>query len=86
MDQLEDYGERQVSKITVLSILEECNLKQEDIDILTLRFSYEWYYADIAEYVGMKYRGKPYSEGNIRYRIRKALRTIRKHLRQNNIK
>lgn len=69
-----------LAKISAKKILSESRLSEEEIDILVLRFSYEWFYEDIGEYVGMKYRGRPYREGTIRYKLNKALDAINSYL------
>lgn len=69
-----------LSKLSAKRIFDEVSLSEEEVDILVLRFSYEWFYEDIGEYVGMKYRGKPYREGTIRYKLNKSLEAIREHL------
>jgi len=80
MDRDNKHIDPLISKISARQIFDAVSLSEEDIDILVLRFSYEWFYEDIGEYVGMKYRGKPYREGTIRYKLNKSLTTIRDYL------
>lgn len=81
MTDFHTYGDDLLSKVDVVAILKKCDLPQENIDILILRYSYEWHHDDIAHYIGMKYKGRPYSEGTVRYRIRKSLETITEYLK-----
>jgi DNA-directed RNA polymerase specialized sigma24 family protein len=64
------YGNAELAKVIVEKILDRLDLSDEDREIFVLRFAHDWYYNEIGEHVGMKYRGTPYSEGTMRHRVR----------------
>jgi hypothetical protein len=65
------YGTSEISTITVQSTLDKSGLSKMDREIFILRYGYDWFYYEIGEYIGNKYRDKPYTEGAIRHRIKK---------------
>lgn len=64
------YGETELANIVVDKLLDRLDLSDEDQEIFVLRFAHNWYYNEIGDYVGKKYRGLPYSEGTMRHRVR----------------
>jgi DNA-directed RNA polymerase specialized sigma24 family protein len=64
------YGETELANIIVEKILDRLDLSLEDREIFVLRFGHNWYYNEIGEHVGNKYRGVAYSEGTMRHRVR----------------
>jgi len=80
-DATHDYGDFEVAKVSLEKIFNNVDLTDEEIEILTLRFGYRWYYYEIAEHVGLKYRGKEYNEGTVRYKVRIALKKIKLYLK-----
>ena len=79
------YIDPLLSKATAVKIFKACNLSDEQVDILVLRFSYDWYYQDIGHYIGIKYRGKPYREGTIRYKLNKTLAIIQEYIAEHDL-
>lgn len=76
MTSIDTYGENIVQKILAFDILEKSSLSDMDVDIFVLRYGHDWYFEDIGVYVGNKYRGKPYTEGAIRYRTKLIKKTL----------
>lgn len=67
----------------VHDILKKSGLKEMDVEIYILRYGMDWFYADIGEYIGHKYRGKTLTEGCIRYRIKKIQNKLEVFVREN---
>lgn len=80
MKPLTDYGDFEISKIMATEFLANARLSKMDVEIYLLRNALDWYYEDIGLYVGTKYRKKPYTEGAIRYRIKKTVGKLNKLL------
>ena len=72
------YGDAELANILVEKLLAELELSDEDTEIFLLRFGHNWYFNEIGEYVGIKYRGQPYSEGTMRHRVRGIKRNLQK--------
>lgn len=69
-----------LSAITAEEILKKSGLSPMDISIFIFRFMFGYAYQEIGEKVGTKYRGKPYTEGAIRYRLKKISGILEKFL------
>jgi len=76
------YGDSELTKILIEKIFTEVNLSPEDREIFILRFGHNWYYNEIGEFIGTKYRNRPYSEGTIRHRIQRVKGKIRKFVKK----
>ena len=70
------YGDDELARIMVEQVLQNAELTAEERDIFVLRFGYNWYYNEIGEVIGKKYRGRPYSEGAMRHRIPKIVEKL----------
>jgi len=70
------YGDAELAKIVVDNVFQQMGLSDEDIEIFVLRYGYEWYYNEIGDFIGNKYRGKGYSEGAIRHRVRRIMQKV----------
>ena len=75
------YGDTELANIIVEKLLDRLAMSDEDSEIFVLRFAHNWYYNEIGEYVGKKYRGQPYSEGTMRHRVRGIRDKLRKVIR-----
>ena len=82
MDHPNLYGNKELGRVLVDKIFLEVDLSDEDREIFILRFGYNWYYNEIGEFIGIKYRNKPYSEGTIRHRINRIKTKIRRFVKK----
>ena len=77
---INSYGDEVVYRLLITDILNRSLLSAMDIEIFVLRYGQDWYYEDIGVYIGKKYRGKPYTEGAMRYRTSLIKTTLREFL------
>ena len=76
----EQFGSLELSSIDLNMALRKANFSDENKEILWLRLAEDWYFGEIARYVGKKYRGYSYTEGAIRYRVTQLLAQLRVYL------
>lgn len=80
-----EYGNEEVDRLTVEKLFDSVELSEVDRECLYLRFSENWTYPEIADYVGSKYLGRTdlntLWEGTIRHRVNKALSLLRSYLK-----
>jgi len=76
------YGDEELTRIFLEKLFAELDLSDEDREIFVLRFGHNLYYSEIGEFIGEKYRGKPYSEGTIRHRIHRIRSKLRKIIKK----
>ena len=76
------YGNAELTRVLLEHIFTRIDISDEDREIFVLRFGHSWYYKEIGEFVGEKYRGKPYSEGAIRHRIQRVKSELRKIIKK----
>lgn len=70
------YGNKEIARILLGRIEASEDISPKDKEIFILRFLEDWRYDEIARYVGIKYRGSPYIEGVVRYRLKKVLEKV----------
>lgn len=76
----------ELARITLAKILPLLHLSPKELDLLIMRTVYDMYFDEIGVELGMKYRGKPYTEGAVRYKFKRMLRKIAMIVAKNNLK
>ena len=80
MKSVNNYGNDSINRLLAVDILQKSDLSEMDIEIFLLRYGYDWYFEDIGTHIGNKYRGKPYTEGAIRYRTKLIKQSLQEFL------